>query len=254
MSPGYGGPIQPEHPMATPHISAAPGDFAEAILLPGDPLRARHIAENQLTDVRQVTAVRNMLGFTGNHRGMPVSVMGTGMGIPSASIYATELIRFYGVRRLIRVGSCGGIGPDARLRDVIVATGASTDSGVNRSRYGGMDYAATADFGLARAAVEAAEAKGTVVRTGVIHSGDLFYVARPAMFGVLEKMGVLAVENEAAGLYGLAAEHGARALTIATVSGLIGRPVAMTSDERQTSLVVMVEIALDSLHRDRERS
>jgi purine-nucleoside phosphorylase len=240
--------------MATPHISAEPGDFAESILLPGDPLRARFIAENFLTDVRQVTAVRNMLGFTGQHDGMAVSVMGTGMGIPSASIYATELIRIYGVRRLVRVGSCGGIGPDARLRDVIIATGASTDSGVNRSRFNGMDFAATADFGLARASVEAAEARGTAVKTGVIHSGDLFYVADPTIYGFLEKMGVLGVENEAAGLYGLAAEYGARALTIATIAGLIGQDIAMTSDERQHTLAEMIAIALDGLHRDLERT
>jgi len=248
--------------VATPHISAEPGDFAEAILLPGDPLRAQHIAEEFLSKVRRVTAVRNMLGFTGEHEGMPVSVMGTGMGIPSASIYATELIRVYGVQRLVRVGSCGGIGPDARLRDVIIATGASTDSGVNRSRFGGMDFAATADFGLARSAVEAAEERGTQVKTGVIHSGDLFYVADSAIYGRLVKMGVLGVENEAAGLvlgveneaaglYGLAAEYGARALTIATVAGLVhDRAQAMTSDERQTSLIEMIEIALDGLHRD----
>jgi len=237
--------------MATPHISAEPGDFAETILLPGDPLRAQHIAEEFLAKVRRVTAVRNMLGFTGEHEGMPVSVMGTGMGIPSASIYATELIRVYGVQRLVRVGSCGGVGPDARLRDVIIATGASTDSGVNRSRFGGMDFAATADFRLARSAVEAAEERGTQVKTGVIHSGDLFYVADSAIYGRLVKMGVLGVENEAAGLYGLAAEYGARALTIATVAGLVhDRAQAMTSDERQTSLIEMIEIALDGLHRD----
>ena len=240
--------------MTTPHISAEPGDFAEAILLPGDPLRAQHIAEEFLGKVRRVTAVRNMLGFTGEHEGMPVSVMGTGMGIPSASIYAAELIRVYGVQRLVRVGSCGGIGPDARLRDVIIATGASTDSGVNRSRFGGMDFAATADFGLARSAVEAAEGRGTQVKTGVIHSGDLFYVADSAIYGRLERMGVLGVENEAAGLYGLAAEYGARALTIATIAGLVhDRAQAMTSDERQTSLKEMIEISLDGLHRDRRR-
>ena len=146
--------------MATPHISASPGDFAEAVLLPGDPLRARHIAERFLKGAREVTAVRNMLGYTGEHEGMPVSVMGTGMGIPSASIYVTELIREFGVERLVRVGSCGGIAGDLALRDVIVATGASTDSGVNRRRYRGWDFAATADFGLARAAVDAARDRG----------------------------------------------------------------------------------------------
>lgn len=237
--------------MATPHIAAEKGDFAEAVLLPGDPLRAQYIAENFLTGARQITSVRNMLGFTGEHDGMPVSVMGTGMGIPSASIYATELIREFGVQRLIRVGSCGGIGSGAALRDVIVAIGASTDSGVNRARYGGMDYAATADFGLARAAVEAAEACKVQVKTGVIHSGDLFYSPDGSATEAMERMGVLAVEMEAAGLYGLAAEHGGRALAIVTVSDIIGREEAMSSEERERSLAEMIEIALDALHRDR---
>lgn len=240
--------------MPTPHISAAPGDFAEAVLLPGDPLRARYIAETFLERAREVTAVRNMLGFTGEHRGMAVSVMGTGMGIPSASIYITELIREYGARRLIRVGSCGGIGEGVDLREVIVAVGASTDSLVNRRRYGGMDFAATADFGLARAAIEAAEARGTPVRTGVIHSDDLFYGPdQEAHVATLERMGVLAVEMEAAGLYGLAAEHRVRALALVTVSDLVGREGAMSPEERERSLGEMVEIALDSLHRDAER-
>jgi purine-nucleoside phosphorylase len=237
--------------MATPHISAESGAFAEAVLLPGDPLRAEWIAGTFLEGAEQVTGVRNMLGFTGSHRGMPVSVMGTGMGIPSASIYATELIRFYGVRRLVRVGSCGGVGPSAALGQVLIAVGASTDSGVNRQRFGGMDFAAVADFGLLRAAVEAAEDRSIPVRTGVIHSGDLFYVADPAVYDTLEKMGVMGVENEAAGLYGIAAEEGARALTIATIAGLVhDRSKAMSPDERQTTLSEMVEIALDALHRD----
>jgi purine-nucleoside phosphorylase len=236
--------------MPTPHISAPDGAFAEAVLLPGDPLRAKYIAETFLTGARQITGVRNMLGFTGEHGGMAVSVMGTGMGIQSASIYCTELIRQYGVRRLVRVGSCGGIGNGPRLRDVIVATGASTDSGVNRQRFGGMDFPAVADFGLARAAVAAAEARGAAVRTGVVHSADLFYVPDAAVFATLERMGILAVEMEAAGLYGLAAEHGARALAIVTVTDLIGKEAKMSSEERETSLAEMIEIALDALHRD----
>ena len=241
--------------MPTPHISAPKGAFAEAILLPGDPLRAKWIAETFLDGYEEVTSVRNMLGFTGEHHGMPVSVMGTGMGIPSASIYATELIRVYGVRRLMRVGSCGGVGPAAVLGEVLIATGASTDSGVNRQRFGGMDFAAVADFGLARAAVEAAEARGTAVRTGLIHSGDLFYVADPGIYDTLEKMGVMAVENEAAGLYGLAAELGARALTVATIAGLVhDRSKAMTPEERQTTHRELVETALAGLHRDLERA
>ncbi|MDH3517899.1 MAG: purine-nucleoside phosphorylase [Acidimicrobiia bacterium] len=236
--------------MSTPHIAAEPGEFAEAVLLPGDPLRARHIAEVYLDDCRGVTAVRNMLGFTGTHRGMPVSVMGTGMGIPSASIYITELIDHYGVKRLIRVGSCGGISKDVALRDVIVATGASTDSNVNRARYNGWDFAATADFGLARSAVDAAHGLGVAIKTGVIHSADLFYNPATDPFGVMDRMGVLAVEMEAAGLYGAAAERGARALTIATVSDHVITGASTTAEEREKTFDDMVRIALEALHID----
>src|SRR5690606_1686954 len=159
-------------PMPTPHISAQKGDFAPSVLLPGDPLRAKHIAETFLDDFRQVTAVRNMLGYTGSYQGLPVSVMGTGMGIPSASIYATELVTEYGVERLIRVGSCGGVLSSVKIRAVVLAVGACTDSGVNRVRYGGHDFAATADFELLRAAATAAAARGLDVKVGNVHSAD----------------------------------------------------------------------------------
>jgi purine-nucleoside phosphorylase len=236
--------------MPTPHISAEKGDFAPTILLPGDPLRAQHIAENFLDDPRQVTAVRNMLGYTGTYRGIPVSVMGTGMGIPSASIYATELVTEYGVERLIRVGSCGGILPSVKIRDVILAIGACTDSGVNRVRYGGYDFAATADFALLRAAAEAAEAKGVPVKVGNVHSADLFYNPDPEAFDRMEAMGVLAVEMEAAGLYGVAAEKGARALTILTVSDHVRTGEATSSEERQQTFNEMVDIALETVRID----
>ncbi len=236
--------------MPTPHISAAPGEFADAVLLPGDPLRARYIAEQFLDDARQVTAVRNMLGFTGSYRGMPVSVMGTGMGIPSASIYATELVKDYGVRRLVRVGSCGGVGDGIALRDVVLAAGACTDSQVNRARYGGQDFAAIADFGLLRAAAEAAERAGISVRVGNVHSADLFYDPRPTQLEMFRRMGVLAIEMEAAGLYGVAAEHGARALGIMTVSDLVPSGEQTSSDERERTFVEMVTVALDALVAD----
>ncbi len=239
--------------MPTPHIAAAPGEIAEAILLPGDPLRAKHIADRFLTDVRQVTGTRNMLGFTGDHEGMPVSVMGTGMGIPSASIYATELIREYGVRRLVRVGSCGAVA-DLALRDVIVAIGASTDSGVNRTRYNGWDFAATADFHLARAAVDAAAAKGIEVHVGNVHSSDLFYSPVEGAADIMESMGILAVEMEAAGLYGVAAENGARALAVLTVSDHIRTHEETTAEEREQTFDDMIEVALDALHRDAARA
>lgn len=236
--------------MPTPHISAAPGGFAEAVLLPGDPLRARYIAENFLTDAREVTAVRNMLGFTGTYRDMPVSVMGTGMGIPSASIYATELIREYGVRRLVRVGSCGGLGDGIALRDIVLAAGACTDSQVNRARYGGQDFAAIADFGLLRAAADAAERAGIRVRVGNVHSADLFYDPRPTQLEMFNRMNVLAIEMEAAGLYGVAAEHGARALGIMTVSDLVPSGEQTSSDERERTFGEMVTVALEALVAD----
>jgi purine-nucleoside phosphorylase len=236
--------------MPTPHISAQPGDFAEAVLLPGDPLRARYIAEHFLDDAHEVTAVRNMLGFTGAYKGMPVSVMGTGMGIPSASIYATELIKDYGVRRLVRVGSCGGLGPDIRLRDIVLAAGACTDSQVNRARYGGQDFAAIADFGLLRAAADAAAAAGVDVRVGNVHSAELFYDPRPTQLEMFARMGVLAIEMEAAGLYGVAAEFGARALGVMTVSDLVPSGEQTSSDERERTFGDMVTVALEALLAD----
>ena len=236
--------------MATPHISAEKGDFAPSILLPGDPLRAKHIADNYLSDVRQVNAVRNMFGYTGTYDGMPVSVMGTGMGIPSASIYAKELVTEYDVERLVRVGSCGGILSSVELRDVILAVGACTDSTVNRIRYAGFDFAATADFWLLRAASDAAAARGIEVKVGNVHSEDLFYNPDREAFDRMEAMGVLAVEMEAAGLYGVAAEFGARALTICTVSDHVRTGAATSSDERQETFNEMVEIALEAVKAD----
>jgi purine-nucleoside phosphorylase len=236
--------------MPTPHISAERGDFAPSVLLPGDPLRAKHIAENFLDDVRRVNSVRNMLGYTGSYQGSAVSVMGTGMGIPSASIYATELISEFGVQRLIRVGSCGGILATVEVRDVILAIGACTDSGVNRVRYGGYDFAATADFDLLRAAAAAAAAKGISVKVGNVHSADLFYNPDPEAFDRMEAMGVLAVEMEAAGLYGVAAEKGGRALTIATVSDHVRTGASTSSEEREQTFNEMVEIALETVRID----
>ena len=236
--------------MPTPHISAEKGEFAPSILLPGDPLRAQHIAENFLQGAKLVNEVRNMLGYTGTYEGIPVSVMGTGMGIPSASIYATELITEYGVERLIRVGSCGGILPSVELRDVVLAIGACTDSGVNRVRYGGYDFSATADFELLRAAADAAESRGISVKVGNVHSADLFYNPDPVAFDRMEAMGVLAVEMEAAGLYGVAAEKGGRALTIATVSDHVRTGASTTSEERQQTFDEMVVIALETVRVD----
>ncbi len=230
--------------MPTPHINARPGDFAEAVLMPGDPQRAEHIANTFLEGARRVTDVRNVWGFTGTWRGKPVSVMAHGMGIPSCSIYATELVREYGVRTLLRVGSCGALAPDVKLGDVIIALGASTDSKVNRVRFRGHDFAALADYGLVERAVAAARAAGVPVRVGNVFSSDFFYSPEAEMFDVLEKYGVLGVEMEAAGLYGVAAEEGVRALTVVTVSDHIRRHEHLSSDERRTSFDAMIKVAL----------
>jgi purine-nucleoside phosphorylase len=234
----------------TPHLSAEPGDFAEAVLLPGDPLRAKHIAERVLDAPRQVNAVRNALAFTGTYRDLPVSVLGTGMGIPSASIYATELVTEYDVRRLVRVGSAGSIQPDVALRDVVLAAGACTDSAVNRARYAGLDFAAIADFALLRAAADAAADRDLPVHVGNVHSADLFYDPREGLFDTMAAMGVLAVEMEAAGLYGVAAAHGVRALAVLTVSDHIPSGERVSAEDRQTTFDAMVDIALDALVRD----
>ncbi|MDA7746281.1 purine-nucleoside phosphorylase [Psychromonas sp.] len=233
--------------MATPHINAADGAFAETVLMPGDPLRAKYIAEKFLDDAVQVTDVRNMLGFTGTYKGKRVSVMGSGMGIPSCSIYATELIRYYGAKNLIRVGSCGAVSPDINLRDVIIGMGASTDSKVNRIRFSGHDYAAIADYGLLEKAVQSAKNSDIAVKVGNIFSADTFYTPEPEVFDTLEKYNILGVEMEAAGLYSVAAEEGAKALCILTVSDHIRRGEQLSSDDRQTSFDEMVLIALDSL-------
>ncbi len=236
--------------MPTPHISAAEGDIAEAILLPGDPLRAKFIAETFLDDAREVTAVRGMLGFTGTYKGMPVSTMGTGMGIPSASIYVTELIRFYEVGRLVRVGSAGGLTTDVPLRGIVLASGACTDSSVNRARYGGWDYAATADFGLLSATVDAAGAAGLDVYVGNVHSSDSFYNPVPNALEIWQSMNVLAVEMEAAGLYAIAAAEGARALAVLTISDHLVSAEETTSDERERTFGEMITLALEGLLAD----
>ncbi len=233
--------------MATPHINAEMGDFADVVLMPGDPLRAKYIAETFLQDVRQVNNVRGMLGFTGTYKGRKISVMGHGMGIPSCSIYAKELITDFGVKVIIRVGSCGAVLPDVELRDVVIGMGACTDSKVNRLRFKDQDFAAIADFELVQNAVSAAKAKDIKVRVGNIFSADLFYSPDPEMFDVMEKYGILGVEMEAAGIYGVAAEYGARALTICTVSDHIKKGTQTTSEERQTTFNEMIEIALESV-------
>ena len=233
--------------MATKHMNAAPGDFAPSVLMPGDPLRAQYIAEKWLDEPRRVTDVRNMWGYTGSYRGTPVSVMAHGMGIPSASIYCTELVTEYGVKRLIRVGSCGTTHPDVRLRDVLIAMGASTDSNVNRMRFGGFDFAPLATFSLVANAVLAAEENNVRYHVGNIFSADLFYTPQPGMFETMAKYNVLGVEMEAAGIYPIAAEHGVEALAICTVSDDIVSGEALSSEERQNTFDEMITVALETV-------
>ena len=230
--------------MATKHMNAAPGDFAETVLMPGDPLRAQYIAENWFDEPRRVTDVRNMWGFTGTWRGQPISVMAHGMGIPSASIYVTELIESYGVKRVIRVGSCGTSHADVKLRDIVIGQGASTDSAVNRMRFGGYDLAPLASFDLVRKAVAAAEAAGARYHVGNLFSADLFYTPDPGMFETMAKYNVYGIEMEAAGIYPIAAENDVEALAICTVSDDIPSGDHLTTDERATSFDEMIDIAL----------
>nr|Q59482.1 RecName: Full=Purine nucleoside phosphorylase DeoD-type; Short=PNP [Klebsiella pneumoniae]pir/JC4326/ purine-nucleoside phosphorylase (EC 2.4.2.1) - Klebsiella sp [Klebsiella sp.]CAA61136.1 purine-nucleoside phosphorylase [Klebsiella sp.] len=239
--------------MATPHINAEMGDFADVVLMPGDPLRANSIAETFLEDAREVNNVRGMLGFTGTYKGRrKISVMGHGMGIPSCSIYTKELITDFGVKKIIRVGSCGAVREDVKLREVVIGHGACTDSKVNRLRFKDHDFPAIADFGMVRNAVDA-KALGVEARRSNIFSADLFYTPDPSMFDVMEKYGILGVEMEAAGIYGVAAEFGAKALTICTVSDHIRTHEQTIAAERQTTFNDMIKIALESvLLRDKE--
>ncbi|KMN76824.1 purine-nucleoside phosphorylase [Chromobacterium alkanivorans] len=230
--------------MATPHINAQPGDFAETVLMPGDPLRAKMIAETFLEDAKLVTTVRNVFGYTGTYQGKRLSVMAHGMGIPSASIYTTELIKDYGVKNIIRIGSCGAVTPDIKLRELFVAMGASTDSKVNRMRFNDHDYAAIADYGLLRTVVDAAAEQGKPVTVGNVFSADLFYGVQPNMLEVLDKMQVKVIEMELAGIYSVAAQYGARAVGILTVSDIIPTGEATSAEERQTTFRDMMEVAL----------
>ena len=230
------------------HIGAEPGEIAERVLMPGDPLRAKWIAETYLEGARCYTTVRGMLGFTGKWNGVDVSVQGSGMGMPSASIYAHELVNEYGVKSLIRVGSCGALTEDLQLRDVVAAIGSSTDSNMNRMRFDGLiDYAPVADFGLLRTSVEVAERRGISMRVGPILAADAFYTDRPDLYDRLADYGVLAVEMESAALYTIAARYKARALTILTVSDHIKTGEKTTSQEREQTFGQMVEIALDTI-------
>jgi len=230
----------------TPHIAAAPGDFAPAVLMPGDPRRAQRIAEQLMPDARLVNDVRGMLGYTGTVDGRPLSVMGSGMGQPSATIYATELFREYGVQRIIRVGTAGGISPAVRVGDVLVGLGAHTDSAMNQHRIPGVNFSAVASFELAEAAVRAAREQGVErYHVGTIISRDHFYLKVPGQTEALGAYGVLGVEMEAAALYGVAAELGRQALTVLTVSDhLLDSSQDMSAEERETTFQGALSLAV----------
>ena len=230
----------------TIHIGAAPGDIAPTVLMPGDPRRAKWAAETFLDSPRLVNEVRGMLGYTGNWRGNPVTIHGSGMGMPSLSIYANELIRDYGATTLIRIGSCGAMQDRVALRDVIVAMTATTLSTPSRGIFRELNFAPCADWSLLRAAVAAAEARGVTPHVGGIYSSDVFYDERPDLNEIMTRHGILAVEMEAAELYTVAARHGARALAVLTVSDHLISGGHLTSGERETSFAEMVEIALEA--------
>ena len=232
--------------MSTPHIAATPGEIAERILLPGDPLRAKFIAEHFLEGAQEYTSIRNILGYTGTYRGVPVSVQGTGMGMPSISIYVNELMEHYGVQKLIRVGTCGGMHERVKLRDVLIAQGATTDSSMIRNIFGGnINYAPLADYDLLAAAVASAKKLNLPVRVGNVISVDRFY-DEEIDNEKLRRYGVLAVEMEAAALYTLAAQFGRRALALFTVSDHLLTGERCTAEERQTTFEDMIKIALET--------
>ena len=233
------------------HIGAQPGEIAERVLLPGDPMRAKWIAETFLKNPVCYTQVRGMLGFTGTWQGVPVSVQGSGMGMPSASIYTHELINEYGAKSILRIGSCGALVEDLHLGDVIAAIGSATDSNMNRVRFEGLvDYAPVADFGLLRTAADVAERRGIALRVGPILAADAFYTDRPDLYDKLADYGVLAVEMESAAIYTIAARYKAKALTILTVSDHIKRGEAMNPADREQGFSDMVQIGLDTAVAD----
>jgi len=230
----------------TPHIGAKPGDIAETVLMPGDPRRARWATETFLENPVCVNEVRGMLGFTGTWKGNRVTIHGSGMGMPSLSIYANELIREYGARTLIRIGSAGAMLDRVKIRDIVIAMTASTLSTPSRGFFRDMQFAPCADYGLLEKAVTAARAKGTPTHVGGIYSADVFYDERPDLNEVLARHGTLCVEMEAAELYTVAARLGARALAVLTISDHLITHEALPAEDRERSFGDMVEIALEA--------
>ncbi|WP_110927814.1 purine-nucleoside phosphorylase [Bacillus massiliglaciei] len=227
------------------HIGAKENEIAETVLLPGDPLRAKYIAETFLQDAKLYNEVRNMFGYTGTYKGKRISVQGTGMGVPSISIYVNELINSYNVKNLIRVGTAGAIQKDVKVRDVILAMSSSTDSQINRLTFGGIDYAPTADFGLLRRAYEAGTEKGLSLRVGNVFTADHFYNDNSDL-EKLARYQILAIEMETTALYTLAAKYGRNALSVLTISDHVLTGEETTAEERQTTFNEMIEVALEA--------
>ena len=231
------------------HINATKGQIAEVVLMPGDPLRAKYIAEHYLTDVEQYNSVRNMFGYTGLYKGQRVSVQGSGMGIPSMMIYANELYTEFGVEKIIRIGSAGSIQPDVNVRDIVLAQGATTDSSIITNIFQGqVNFAPLASFDLLDKAYHLAKERGATVHVGNILSSDRFYNAELNK-QKLQEYGVLAIEMEAAGLYALAAQHQKQALAIVTISDHILTGEETTAEEREKTFNEMMEIALETVHK-----
>lgn len=229
------------------HIEAKEGEIAETVLLPGDPLRARWIAENFLKEPKQYNNVRGMLGFTGTVNGERISVQGTGMGVPSTLIYCTELIKEYGVKNLIRVGSAGSFKKEVNLYDIVIAMTASTTSGINQAIFNGAGYAPTASYELFRKAVVYSEENKIKFHAGNVLTSDVFYEDDPDYFQKWANYGVLCAEMETAGLYTLAAKHGAKALSLLTISDSLVTKEEISAKERETSFRQMIEIALGTV-------
>lgn len=227
------------------HIEAKKGEIAETILLPGDPLRAKWIAQTFFQNPKLFNNIRGMLGYTGTYQGKSISAMGTGMGVPSISIYAHELITEYDVKNLIRVGSAGSYQADVKLRDIVLAMAASSTSGINELRFGGADYAPTADFDLFQKAVEVAKAKNIPLKAGNVLTSDEFYADDFESYRKWSKFRILCVEMETAGLYTVAAKHNVNALSILTISDSLVTGERTTSLERETTFKEMIEIALE---------
>ena len=229
------------------HIAAKNGEIADTVLLPGDPKRAKWIAENFLENAVCYTDIRGMLGFTGTYKGKRISVQGTGMGIPSMSIYITELMKDYGVKTLIRVGSAGSYQEDVKIRDIVVALSTSTDSNINNRRFKGASFAPTVNFDLLSKVLKTTEEKNIKIKAGNILTSDEFYNDDPSYFKKWAEFGVLAVEMETAALYTLASKYKAKALSILTISDSLVSPEITSSEEREKTFNEMIELALETV-------